>query len=103
MKVAIIDYGMGNLYSVKKILYNLKVNGCIMRDKNIILQADKIICPGVGVFHQAMINLQNYDLLETLNTVAVKNARPFLGIFLGMQLMARTSEEGGGDDGFRLG
>lgn len=95
--VAVINYGMGNLQSVKKKLDRLKVNGIITSDENEILAADKIILPGVGHFAKAMENLRTLDLIETLNEAVLVNKTPILGICLGMQLMAKSSEEGSVD------
>lgn len=93
-QIVIIDYGMGNLNSVKRILSNLKAISIISSDPKIIANADKLILPGVGHFKKAMENLVTLNLLEILNTVVLGKKKPILGICLGMQLMAKTSEEG---------
>lgn len=92
--IAIIDYGMGNLYSVKKVLERLKVNVILTSNPEMILAADKLILPGVGHFGKAMENLKELGLIDTLNKVVLENKTPILGICLGMQLMAQRSEEG---------
>lgn len=92
--IAIIDYGMGNLFSVRKVLESLGVNVVITNDPEKILTADKLILPGVGHFGKAMENLKRLNLIETLNTAVLQNKTPILGICLGMQLMAKRSEEG---------
>jgi imidazole glycerol-phosphate synthase subunit HisH len=92
--IVIVDYGMGNLNSVSKKLYRLGVQAHISSDPNEILKADKIILPGVGNFKKAMENLQLLNLTETLNEIAIVKREPVLGICLGMQLMAESSEEG---------
>lgn len=92
-KIAIIDYGMGNLLSVKKKLDQLNVDAIITSDKETILSADKIILPGVGHFGKAMENLKKLGLIDTLNEAVLVQKKPILGICLGMQLMAKYSEE----------
>lgn len=92
--IVVIDYGMGNLFSVKKVLDRLKVNAIITNDPVTILAADKLILPGVGHFGKAMENLKQLGLIETLNKAVLENKTPILGICLGMQLMAKRSEEG---------
>lgn len=92
--IAIIDYGMGNLFSVKKVLESMGVKVVITNDPETILTADKLILPGVGHFGKAMENLRSLGLIETLNTAVLEKKTPILGICLGMQLMAKSSEEG---------
>jgi len=93
-KIVILDYGMGNLNSVKKKFDRLKVNSRISSNRNELLNADKIILPGVGHFQKAMENLKALNLIETLNECIHIKQKPILGICLGMQLMAKSSEEG---------
>jgi len=95
MSVIIIDYGMGNLRSVQKKLIRVGADVEISRDSKIISKADKLILPGVGHFANGIKNLKEYGLLEILNRKAVDDKTPILGICLGMQLMAKHSEEGG--------
>jgi len=61
--IVIIDYGMGNLHSVKKAVDYLGYNGLISRKKSDIIEAEKIILPGVGAFPKAMENLDKYNLI----------------------------------------
>ena len=93
-KLAIVDYGMGNLNSVKKKLDRLKTTASITSNPKDIIKADKIILVGVGHFAKAMKNIKELNLLDTLNEVAIIKKKPVLGICLGMQLMANDSEEG---------
>ncbi len=93
-QVVIINYGMGNLNSVKKKLNRLCANSIISSDPVIIRNAEKIILPGVGHFQMAMENLKKLNLIEILNYVVTVKKKPILGICLGMQLMAKKSEEG---------
>ena len=93
-KIVIIDFGMGNLYSIYKKLQLIGANVVISADPNVISKSDKIILPGVGHFKKAMDNLKNASLIEVLNENVLEKNKPILGICLGMQLMASFSEEG---------
>ncbi len=95
--VAIINYGMGNLNSVNKKLGSLNAKAIVTSNIDEIKNADKIILPGVGHFGKAMQSLQQMHLIEILNEQVLINKKPILGICLGMQLMAKISEEGGVD------
>ena len=79
--IAIIDYDAGNLKSVEKALKYLGQDVIVSRDSSEILQADKVILPGVGSFGDAMNNLDHFNLVDTIKKVAEKNT-PFLGIVL---------------------
>jgi glutamine amidotransferase len=92
--ITIVDYGMGNLFSVKKKLDKLKAKVIISSDPEVVRNAEKLILPGVGHFGKAMENLRQANLIEALNDAVLKNKTPILGICLGMQLMATFSEEG---------
>lgn len=93
MSVAIIDYKMGNVASVQKALNFLKIENAISYDKEVIKQADYIILPGVGSFKQGMDNLEELGLIEILNEEVIGNKKPFLGVCLGMQLIAEFGTE----------
>jgi len=92
--IAIIDYGMGNINSVKRQLERLGVNAIVSSNVDVILKADKIILPGVGHFNKAMENLEQLNLLNALVEFSLVQKKPTLGICLGMELMAKFSEEG---------
>ncbi|MBT3878770.1 MAG: imidazole glycerol phosphate synthase subunit HisH [Candidatus Scalindua sp.] len=94
LNVVIVDYGMGNLHSVQKKLKHLNVNPEIVSDPKRLLDADRIILPGVGHFQKAMENLSALNLLDTLNECVLTKEIPILGICIGMQIMAKYSEEG---------
>lgn len=92
--IVIVNYGMGNLNSVKRKLSRLNSNVIISSNPHDLVNADKIILPGVGHFKMAMDNLKKLDLIDILNEVVLVEKKPILGICLGMQLMAKKSEEG---------
>lgn len=94
MKVVVVDYGMGNLQSVARKIKKLGVDVEISSDVQLISQADKLILPGVGHFSKAMENLKQLQLIPVLEEAVFTHKKPILGICLGMQLMARFSEEG---------
>jgi len=94
MKIAIVDYGMGNLFSVYKKIKQLKADPFIAISPSEIVRADKIVIPGVGHFGKAMTNLKLSGAFDALNEATVIKKIPVLGICLGMQLMAEKSEEG---------
>lgn len=99
--IAIIDYDAGNLKSVEKALQFLKQDVVVTRDREEILNADKVILPGVGSFGSAMENLKAYGLDKVIHEVA-KRQTPLLGICLGLQLFFEESEESPGVKGLGL-
>ncbi len=99
--IAIIDYKMGNLGSVKNALDSLNIDSVITSDINVIKSADKLILPGVGAFKQAMDNLKELNLIDTIKE-EVNNGKPILGICLGMQLLFTSSEEYGLTNGLNI-
>lgn len=99
--VAIIDYGAGNLMSVKKALDYIGAENEITMDKDKILSASHIILPGVGSFGDAMQSMESRGLVETVKTAAL-SGKPFLGICLGLQLLFGKSDESKGVDGLSL-
>lgn len=90
--VAIIDYGAGNLSSVKKALDYLGAESEITQDRDKILSASHVILPGVGSFGDAMNSMQERGLVETVKEAAL-SGKPFLGICLGLQLLFEESDE----------
>ena len=99
--LAIIDYDAGNIKSVEKALKLLGQDVVVTRDAKVILNADRVILPGVGAFGDAMGKLHDYGLVEVIHQVVEKNI-PFLGICLGLQLMFESSEETPGVEGLGL-
>lgn len=92
--ITIIDYGMGNLGSVKNMFRYLGVPSTISADPEVISKAEKLLLPGVGAFDNAMLRLNQQGLREILIQKALMEKVPLLGICLGMQLLTRGSEEG---------
>ncbi len=99
--VAIVDYGMGNLFSVKHACEYTGLEATITADKNIVLDAPAVIVPGVGAFADAMENLRRHDLVAALRDYAA-TGRPLVGICLGMQLLMTESYEFGRHPGLGL-
>ena len=99
--IAIIDYDAGNIKSVEKALHLLGEEVCVTRDAETILQAEKVILPGVGAFGDAMEKLTRYGLIPVIKQV-VANKTPFLGICLGLQLLFESSEESPGVEGLGI-
>lgn len=92
--ITVIDYGLGNLGSVKNMLKRIGYECIITSDKDLITESEKIILPGVGSFDKGIRNLKELGLWEVMSHNVVKLSKPFLGICLGMQLMFEQSEEG---------
>ena len=93
--IIIIDYGLGNLHSIKSKIERLGFSDIsISSQAAAIEQATKLILPGVGYFAEGMKNIREYGLLPILNKKVLQDKTPVLGICLGMQLLTRHSEEG---------
>lgn len=86
---------MGNLRSVQKAFEKAGCRAVITNEHDIIRGADKIVLPGVGAFKDGMKHLKELGLVEILNEEIIKNKKPFLGVCLGMQLIAKKSHENG--------
>lgn len=99
--VAIIDYGAGNLSSVKKALDYLGAENEITQDREKILSATHIILPGVGSFEDAMNSMKERGLVDVVKEAAA-SGKPFLGICLGLQLLFESSEESPGAEGLGI-
>ena len=99
--IAIIDYDAGNIKSVEKALHFLGQETVITKDRETILQADKVILPGVGAFGDAMEKLRSFGLDKVIHEVVEKNI-PLLGICLGLQLLFERSEESKGVEGLGI-
>lgn len=99
--VAIIDYGVGNLFSLKSSLAALGVTATVTADRDVIRAADRVILPGVGAFGDAAEKLRQSGLAEVVCEVA-KSGKPIMGICLGMQLLLEKSFEYGEHEGLGL-
>lgn len=93
-RIVIIDYGMGNLRSVQKKFQRVGAEALITSNLKEIAKANKLILPGIGHFANGVSNLKKNGIWETLNQKVLDEKVPILGICLGMQLMAKHSEEG---------
>jgi glutamine amidotransferase len=99
--VIIIDYQLGNLFSVKQACDTVGINAKISSNRIDILNADALILPGVGAFIEAMNNLKKFEL-DTAIKEKVKGGTPIFGICLGQQLLFSQSEEFGAGNGLDL-
>lgn len=98
--IAVIDYGAGNLKSVKNALDRIGAESMVTSDADAILSASHVILPGVGAFGDAMHALESSGLVPAVKQAA--ETKPFLGICLGMQLLFESSEESPGVRGLGL-
>jgi glutamine amidotransferase len=92
--ITIVNYGMGNLVSVQNMLKRIGIACEITGDLDRISNAQKILLPGVGAFDAAVERIDSVGLREVLNTKAIQEKVPVLGICLGLQLLTHSSEEG---------
>ena len=99
--IAIIDYGMGNLRSVQKGFEHTGHEAVVTGDATTILNADKVVLPGVGAFSDCMKNLEQYGLIDAVRK-SISAGKPFLGICLGLQLLFTESEEFGTSQGLDI-
>lgn len=95
--VSIINYGMGNLKSIQNALNYLEIDNQIIHSYKDIVNAEKLILPGVGSFKKAMVELNKLNLISTLKEEIKIKKKPILGICLGMQLLSEWGEEGNVD------
>ena len=99
--IAIVDYGVGNLFSLKSSLDKIGAEGVIARDEKTLINAEKIILPGVGAFRDAIEKLRQTGFDNTLYK-EVKKGKPIMGICLGMQMLFSKSYEYGEYEGLDL-
>jgi glutamine amidotransferase len=92
--IVIVDYGIGNLGSIKNMLRKVGVPAAISADRDMIKSAAKLILPGVGAFDTGMRQLRASGLTDLMHERALEDRVPVLGICLGAQLMTRSSDEG---------
>lgn len=91
--MVIVNYGLGNLGSIRNMFKKIGVESIISSEHEVISKADKLILPGVGNFGKGMYELEKTGLKDLLDNLVLKNNVPILGICLGMQLMTNDSEE----------
>src|SRR4026208_1226294 len=92
--IAVIDYGRGNLGSVEKAFGRLGMRAVVTEDPRVVEDAEAVVVAGAGAFHDAMATLGARALLDPVRAT-IEGSRPFLGIFLGYQLLFTESEEFG--------
>ena len=93
-EITIVDYGVGNLASISNMLKRIGASSRIASTREAIAAASSIVLPGVGSFDGGMRNLMERDMAATLNQKAFEERVPVLGLCLGMQLLAKSSDEG---------
>ncbi len=95
--LVVVDYGIGNLNSVLNLCNRLQVKAMVSQKADDILAADHLILPGVGHFGEAMKNLRQSGLVGVLEKQVFEKNAPLMGLCVGMQLLAKKSEEGNAD------
>lgn len=102
MKIAIVNYGMGNLASVRRAFEDIGSDAYIADHPVAMYEANRVVLPGVGAFGEGMKNLHGAGWTQALRDAVVMQRKPLLGICLGMQMLATTGHEGGATDGLGL-
>lgn len=97
--IAIIDYGMGNLHSIHKALEYVGGDAVITENPDDLSKAERVVLPGIGAFGDGIANLRKAGFVEALRREVLERKKPFLGICLGMQLLATRSFEFGEHEG----
>jgi imidazole glycerol-phosphate synthase subunit HisH len=92
--IVIIDYGLGNVQAFKNVYDELNIPVLIARSAKDLANATKLILPGVGAFDYAIRKLNNSGMREQIEELVVKQKIPVLGVCVGMQILAKSSEEG---------
>jgi len=91
-KVSLVDYGVGNLFNLRRAFEHLGAQCELIQDPDAIRNAERLIIPGVGAFGEGITNIERLGVIPAIQEYA-KNGRPMMGICLGMQLLFSTSEE----------
>lgn len=99
--IAIVDYGVGNLYSVEKAFAKFSDDVVLTQSAEIIDKADKVVLPGVGAFGDCMKNFRASGLMDAVMR-AVKSGKPVMGICVGLQIMFEGSDESPGVEGLGI-
>ena len=92
--VTIIDYGVGNVFAFQNVFKRLNIPSKIAKCENDLMGSSKLILPGVGHFDYAMSQLNNSGMRDRLDELVLKEKIPVIGICVGMQMMAKKSDEG---------
>jgi len=92
--IAIVDYGLGNVHAFANIYKRLDIPVILARNATDLGGASHIILPGVGAFDWAMTRLNNSGMYDVLDELVLRQRKPVLGVCVGMQIMARSSDEG---------
>ena len=92
--ITIVDYGLGNIQAIANIYRRLDIPVTTAQDAATLAQAQRIVLPGVGAFDWAMSRLDASGMRETLDRLVLQDKRPVIGICVGMQMLARRSDEG---------
>ena len=100
-RIAVVDYGAGNILNVLRILDFLGARPQLAESPNLISRADKIVIPGVGAFGQGVQKLSNSGIADAIYAAAEQEV-PLLAICLGMQLLSNSSEESAGQEGLKI-
>ena len=99
MKIGVVNYGMGNLGSVRRAFEDLGTTVVIAAEPTALYYTDRIVLPGVGNFAEGMQRLRAGGWVDALHSLVHEHQRPLLGICLGMQMLATDGEEGGDTPG----
>lgn len=102
MKVAIINYGMGNLSSVRRAFEDIGAEAIIANHPSSLYEVNRVVLPGVGAFAEGMAHLNHGGWIPALHDVVAHQHKPLLGICLGMQMLATNGLEGGSSQGLGL-
>lgn len=92
--ITVVDYGVGNIGALLNMFEYLGIEAVATGESSAVANAEKLVLPGVGAFDKAMSTLRARGLVQPLNEAVLERRRPVLGVCLGMQLLARRSEEG---------
>lgn len=92
--ISIVDYGSGNIQAIKNICKRLNIECVVAKDAQTILDATKLILPSVGAFDETMQLLSDTGLQDALNIAVLEKKIPIIGICVGMQILAKRSDEG---------
>ena len=97
--IGVVDYGMGNLHSIAKAIDHVGGDVIVTSDRGALADCERIVLPGVGAFGECMANLEATELVATLEREVLERRKPFLGICVGMQLLATEGHEHGSHPG----